>query len=134
MSASDDDNRSTANGDEGSRPEPTREQRAAQMPDELKVDVDQDKLRAWDDAKGDYGVKDDSERPIMVGEGEPEPMRSDDESAEETDEETDEESDDQSDDTSDDESESTDADEDHHTSRPDHENRSSAEPTDGQQT
>lgn len=80
--------------DRTASPEQTREQRAAQMPDELKVDIDQEKLKAWDEAKGDYGIDEDGERPIMVGEGEERP----------------------------------------HHPRPDHEDRSSAEPTDGQQT
>lgn len=128
MSASDHDNESTDNGDEGSRPEPTREQRAAEMPDELKVDVDQEKLQAWDDAKGDYGIDDDGERPIMVGEGEAGLTDSTDET-----DETDEDDSDRSEESSD-EGDKPQEQEQHHTSRPDHENRSSAEPTDGQQT
>ncbi|GAB3751154.1 hypothetical protein GCM10027599_09380 [Yimella radicis] len=89
------------------------------MPDELKVDVDQEKLQAWDDAKGDYGV-DDGERPIMVGEGEA-GLTDETDSIDEAD--------------STDENDSTDEEQgQHHTSRPDRENRSSAEPTDGQQT
>lgn len=125
MSASDDDNESTDSADDGSRSEPTREQRAAEMPDELKVDVDQEKLQAWDDAKGDYGIDDDGERPIMVGEGEAG-------LTDETDS-PDEDDSDRSEDSSD-EGDKPQEQEQHHTSRPDHENRSSAEPTDGQQT
>mgnify|MGYP000206246998 CR=1 FL=1 len=125
MSASDQDNESTDSADDGSRSEPTREQRAAEMPDELKVDVDQEKLQAWDDAKGDYGIDDDGERPIMVGEGEAG-------LTDETDS-TDEDDSERSEDSSD-EGDKPQEQEQHHTSRPDHENRSSAEPTDGQQT
>ncbi|WP_431843935.1 hypothetical protein [Calidifontibacter indicus] len=128
MSASDDDNESTDSADDGSRSEPTREQRAAEMPDELKVDVDQEKLQAWDDAKGDYGIDEDGERPIMVGEGEAGLSDSTDET-----DETDEDDSDRSEDSSD-EGDKPQEQEQHHTSRPDHENRSSAEPTDGQQT
>ncbi|REF30518.1 hypothetical protein [Calidifontibacter indicus] len=137
MSASDDDNRSTDNGDEGSRPEPTREQRAAEMPDELKVDVDQEKLQAWDDAKGDYGVDDDGERPIMVGEGgaglTDETDSTDKNDSTDSTDSTDEDDSERSEDSSD-EGDKPQEQEQHHTSRPDHENRSSAEPTDGQQT
>lgn len=56
--------------------EATRDQRAQQMPDELKVDVDQEKLRAWEEVRGEYGVKEGAERPIMTGEGDPEPVKS----------------------------------------------------------
>ena len=131
MSASDDDNESTDSADDGSRSEPTREQRAAEMPDELKVDVDQEKLQAWDDAKGDYGIDDDGERPIMVGEGEA-GLTDETDSTDKTDS-TDEDDSDRSEDSSD-EGNKPQEQEQHHTSRPDHENRSSAEPTDGQQT
>lgn len=130
--------------DEQGPEEATREQRAQQMPGELKVDLDEDKLKAWEDVRGEYGIKEGAERPILTGEGNPEPVTEEPADAEardvahadtrtdadtDTDATTDRDTDDvpsAGDATS---GSGRDARADH-----DHDNRSSQEPTDGQTT
>lgn len=106
--------------------EATREQRAQQMPDELKIDIDEDKLKAWDDVRGSYGVRDENaaERPIMTGEGNPEPVRE----VQDGDDAGNDRRDDRADDASSDGGSEQPRDE------HEHDDRSSEEPTDGQTT
>ena len=110
--------------------EATREQRAQQMPDELKIDIDEDKLKAWDDVRGSYGVKDENaaERPIMTGEGNPEPARE----VQDGDDAGSDRRDDRADDRADDAS--SDGGSEQPRYEHEHDDCSSEEPTDGQTT
>ncbi|NHN54560.1 hypothetical protein G9U51_02040 [Calidifontibacter sp. DB0510] len=60
----------------------TERERAEQMPDELKVDVDQDKMRAWDEVSEDYSTDADSDeqppRPVFTDERQERSPRQDD--------------------------------------------------------
>lgn len=59
--------------------EPTRQERAGEMDEELKVDVDRDKMAEWDKVRDEYSTDSGQEpaRPIFSDESGPRPVGAD---------------------------------------------------------